>query len=605
MCLLSGSLHHSAQQAFSLQSVSSQTHGHQSARHGEREVGSEIGLEQIEAYTQTASSLLLCKPPEPCSVALPSQLIRFPVQLMQGIAASLQDEAQAAPSQNREMESATTVHGYHETRHPDCVHATVQPQASTPTPALAAAAPSASLSMLPSSWTPMSKPDGFIQITTQKPRAVTPTGHDLQAPIVTGLSPGPMSFSSHCIQAARPDASREERPTQQCDCNTPSSAQQLVFEPAAQAAGADCMLASPSQHSSRAFEYAPAAAVASSSHMQAGQAQTGSKHSSRGNPIRMARSIVPFVGSCSQSLRKHGPSRHSMTAGTSSSSVAHRSDSGAKSLASDSFAGFLHQQGTAEHWPLGHSQNALWPESASSSAEASTSTAHGSQCTLSHTPARQNLMQPPSSSQGQMHQLPSSCDFSVGMVMAGPTSVPTPSQEPVPGSNAPWHRVAAAIPEKTAATHDLSASSGIGPNDLPTHSMQSGALITQTDNLLHSSQQGPSTAQQGPSTVRQNPSTAAASSSPVGVVGINRQADSIATQSSGLQSMQPSSSTATASTASYSLTGGAVLLQNPDSSLQYVMLTSEDQIAVQVSLQAKQARQAQREAGSISDQVQR
>lgn len=568
-------------------------------------------LSKYEAYTKTASSLLLCMRPEPCSVTLPSQLIRFPVQLMQGIAASLQDEAQAVPSQNREIDTATSVHEDHETRHPNCLEATVQPQASTPTPALAAAAPSASLSMLPSSWTSISKPDGFIQITTHKPRAVTPTGHDLQAPIVTGLSPGPTLFSSHCIQAARPDASREKRPTQQCDSNTPSSAQQLVFEPAAQAAGADCMLASPSQHSSRAFEYAPAAAVASSNHMQAGQAQTGSKHSSRSNPIRMARSIRTFVGSRSQSQQKHGPTRHSMTAGTSSSSVAHESDSGAKSLASDSFAGFLHQQGTAEHWPLGHNQNALWPETASSPAEASTSTAHGSQSTLSHTPARQNPMQPPSSSQGQMHQLPSSCDLSVGMVMADPTSVPTPSQEPVPGSNAPRHRVAAAMSEKTAATHDLSASSGIGPNDLPTHSMQSGALVTQTDNLLHSSQQapstaqqGPSTAQQGPSTVRQSPSTAAASNSPVGVVGTIRQADSSATQSSGLQSMQPSSSTATASTASYSLTGGAVLLQNPDGSLHYVMLTGEDQIAVQLSLQAKQARQAQREAGSTSDQVQ-
>lgn len=35
------------------------------------------------------------------------------------------------------------------------------------------------------------------------------------------------------------------------------------------------------------------------------------------------------------------------------------------------------------------------------------------------------------------------------------------------------------------------------------------------------------------------------------------------------------------------LTGGAVMLQNPDGSVQYVVLTSDEQRAVQLSLQAK------------------
>lgn len=65
-------------------------------------------------------------------------------------------------------------------------------------------------------------------------------------------------------------------------------------------------------------------------------------------------------------------------------------------------------------------------------------------------------------------------------------------------------------------------------------------------------------------------------------------------------------STGTSSGASHapgSLTGGAVLLQNPDGSLQYVMLTGEDQIAVQLSLKAKQAKQAQQEAAGTNFQV--
>ena len=533
---------------------------------------------------------------------------------MQGISASLQDEACAATSQDtpdRGSQDAAS-RGYH--CHTPCqardTGMSAQPQTSalTPTSALAAA-PAASAPMLTSSWTSISKPDGFIQITTHKPSEETPGQHDLQGAVVTGLSPGPMSFTSDCIQAARPDNSSENRIHQQCNASTSSTAQQQAFgSAAAAAAGADCMLAAPSQHGSRAAELVPPLAAEAAdikpNAMQAAQDQTGSKHSGRSNPISVAMRINPF-SSRSRTKQQPGLSSHSMTAGTSSSSQPHGSKSGAMSLACDSFAGFLHQQGRAEHW---HSQKALWPEAASSTTEPSTSAAHHSQWTSSHTAESASPLFLSTTNQMQRHQHPSYCNLTVGMATVDPTSVPAPTQEPVPGSHAPQHELTSAMSEQTGAIHEVSTSEGAGPNDLSSPSMHSDLLTTQTDSI------GPSitsasnplvgvlgTGRQADSHATQSPADSLPTQRRADSLATHRQADSHAGQSSGLQSMQPSSSMAAASSAPDSLTGGAVLLQNPDGSLQYVMLTSEDQIAVQLSLQAKQAQQ---EAGSILDQVQ-
>ena len=53
------------------------------------------------------------------------------------------------------------------------------------------------------------------------------------------------------------------------------------------------------------------------------------------------------------------------------------------------------------------------------------------------------------------------------------------------------------------------------------------------------------------------------------------------------------------------LTGGAVQLQNPDGSLQYVVLTSDQQQAVQLSLQANREKQASTANSSMQVQISR
>ena len=61
--------------------------------------------------------------------------------------------------------------------------------------------------------------------------------------------------------------------------------------------------------------------------------------------------------------------------------------------------------------------------------------------------------------------------------------------------------------------------------------------------------------------------------------------------------------TSSPGTAHADLTGGAVLLQNPDDSMQYVMLTTDEQKAVQLSLQAQEAKRCEQLVDTDTYQV--
>lgn len=215
----------------------------------------------------------------------------------------------------------------------------------------------------------------------------------------------------------------------------------------------------------------------------------------------------------------------------------------------------------AGQWPLGHSQNALWPDATSQPAQANKGSGADRQCeAASSLPVAHS-----SQSHGQYRQsprqpVPTSCDLSVGVTLLGNTLIPGTAGQHVPSSSHTQH-AGAAMP-------------GQLPNMLST---STPALVT-TD----------------------IPCSSAASSS--------LQADGAPAQAASAQSMDPGSSTASGSgsavgCAPSSLTGGAVLLQNPDGSLQYVMLTSEDEVAVQLSLRAKQAKHAEQEAVGDAHQV--
>ena len=278
------------------------------------------------------------------------------------------------------------------------------------------------------------------------------------------------------------------------------------------------------------------------------------------NPISIARGIYP-ISSRLQALRKHGSGRHSDAASSQSSTASSLPRFGTKALASDSFAGFLQQHGVAGQWPLGHSQNALWPDATSQPAQASTDSGADQQCEVAsslpvaHSPLSQcQLSSPP------RQPVPISCDLTVGATLVEHTLTPGSAGQHVPSSSQTQHTGAAM------------------PGQLPTPLSTSTLPLMTTD----------------------MPCSSAASSS--------LQADGAPMQAASAQSMEPGSSTASGpgsavGCAPSSLTGGAVLLQNPDGSLQYVVLTSEDEVAVQLSLRAKQAKHAQQEAAGEAPQV--
>ena len=190
--------------------------------------------------------------------------------------------------------------------------------------------------------------------------------------------------------------------------------------------------------------------------------------------------------------------------------------SSSKAPASDSFAGFLHQQASMAEWPLGHSQNALWPEASSSQGNCASTSA-------------------------PQQPLPAH-DLTVGMVLTGSI--------PIPASRTPLPRIPA---EHT------------GPRQHPA-------------DQAASKETSRSFADQGESStaLQQDPDLTASTSLP-SCSGSIRGPESLA--------------------------GGAVLLQNPDGSTQYVLLTSEDQIAVQLILQARHDRLAQQAGRAESYQV--
>ena len=74
-----------------------------------------------------------------------------------------------------------------------------------------------------------------------------------------------------------------------------------------------------------------------------------------------------------------------------------------------------------------------------------------------------------------------------------------------------------------------------------------------------------------------------------------------ATQSTLSGGVRPGAVACSPEAAEVDLTGGAVLLQDPDGSVRYVVLTSEEQQAVQLSLKAQQDERSKQQGVTVTD----
>lgn len=359
---------------------------------------------------------------------------------MQGISASLQEQAPASALQAASTDTCCQppISLQQHTSTPSNSHGSCLLTAAIPAPAVGqeqfqAQLPAHVLALEESRWTALSKPDGFIQITTHPSGSTDQIEHEIQAPVVTGLSPSPASSALDCIQAAYAQDTHKTDSQQQPHMRTSMSAQQFANRSDTQNSATEA-----------------AEGYGDLDHMQPAKTHSSRKQSSRSNPIRLARSINPF------SSQPHTHSKQQANGPlpcTAPSSL----KSGASSLVTDSLASFLQQQGRVEQWPSGYAQTAPSLEMPPQTpCQLPATTAPSSQHEAYMT--RQNsVVAAPSHSKLPHATEVGSCNLIVGMAVVDTASPVVPSN---PESDIPQQAGPSATPGPSAPQHSLSSAPG-------------------------------------------------------------------------------------------------------------------------------------------------